>query len=117
MRETGGMVGVTTVQDRSAETGSQQRRLDMAARAAWLYFIGGNTQDEIAAKLGVSRPAAQRLVALAVAETLIRFRPDHQIAGCMELAEALIDRKSVVLGTRVAVRVDSGGCSINKKKK
>ena len=30
-------------------------RLDDAARAGWLYYIAGNTQDEIAAKLGISR--------------------------------------------------------------
>jgi DNA-binding transcriptional regulator LsrR (DeoR family) len=32
-------------------------RLD-AARAEWLYYIAGNTQDEIAAKLGVSGQTA-----------------------------------------------------------
>ena len=37
-------------------------RLDDAARAGWLYYIAGNTQDEIAQKLGVSRQTAQRLV-------------------------------------------------------
>ncbi|HYW21039.1 MAG TPA: sugar-binding domain-containing protein [Nodularia sp. (in: cyanobacteria)] len=42
------------------------RKLDQAAHAAWLYYIAGNTQEEIAAKLNVSRQAAQRLVALAV---------------------------------------------------
>ncbi len=29
-------------------------RLDDAARAGWLYYVAGNTQDEIARKLGVS---------------------------------------------------------------
>ena len=45
-------------------------RLDDAARAGWLYYVAGNTQDEIAAKLGVSRQTAQRLVAMAVSERL-----------------------------------------------
>lgn len=65
------------------------RRLDLAARAAWLYYVAGDTQDEIATKLGLSRAGAQRLVALAVAERLITVRLDHPIAGCMELAQAL----------------------------
>ena len=65
------------------------RRLDLAARAAWLYYVAGDTQDEIATKLGVSRAGAQRLVALAVAERLITVRLDHPISGCMELAQAL----------------------------
>jgi DNA-binding transcriptional regulator LsrR (DeoR family) len=70
----------------------QQRRLDLAARAAWLYYIAGNTQDQIARKLNVSRQAAQRMVATAVAEGLIKFRLDHPIAACIELAEALQNR-------------------------
>jgi DNA-binding transcriptional regulator LsrR (DeoR family) len=68
------------------------RRLDLAARAAWLYYMAGNTQDQIARKLNVSRQAAQRLVAAAVAEGLITFRLDHPIAACIELAEALQTR-------------------------
>jgi DNA-binding transcriptional regulator LsrR (DeoR family) len=67
-------------------------RLDDAARAGWLYYIAGNTQDEIARKLNISRPSAQRLVALAVSERLIKVRLDHPIARCMELANAIKDR-------------------------
>lgn len=73
----------------------QERRLDLAARAAWLYYIAKNTQDEIAAKLNVSRQGAQRLVSLASEEGLIKFRLDHPIAGCVELAERLRDRFSL----------------------
>ena len=72
--------------------GGAAARLDQAARAAWLYYVGGRTQDEIAAQLGVSRQAAQRLVSLAVAEKLIKFRIDHPVAACMALGEALIAR-------------------------
>ena len=64
-------------------------RLDEAARAGWLYYVAGNTQDEIARKLGISRQAAQRLVSLAITERLIKVRLDHPIARCMELAAAL----------------------------
>ena len=70
----------------------EARRLDDAARAGWLYYVAGNTQDEIARKLGVSRQSAQRLVAMAVSEKLIRLRVDHPVAHCMELAQALIER-------------------------
>ncbi len=68
------------------------KRRDDAARAAWLYFIGGRTQDEIAAQLDLSRQAVQRLVALAVSEKLIKFRLDHPIASCTELAAKLMER-------------------------
>ena len=67
-------------------------RLDDAARAGWLYYIAGNTQEEIARKLSISRPAAQRLVALAVSERLVKVRLDHPIARCMDLSRALVDR-------------------------
>jgi DNA-binding transcriptional regulator LsrR (DeoR family) len=70
-------------------------RLDDAARAGWLYFIAGNTQDEIARKLNVSRPTAQRLVSLSLAERLITYRLDHPIAACMELAKRLTERFSL----------------------
>jgi DNA-binding transcriptional regulator LsrR (DeoR family) len=71
---------------------SERSRLDDAARAGWLYFVAGNTQDEIARKLRVSRPTAQRLVSLALSERLITFRLDHPIAACMELAAVLSAR-------------------------
>lgn len=67
-------------------------RLDDAARAGWLYYVAGNTQDQIAAKLGVSRQSAQRLVSLAVSEGLVKVRIDHPIANCLELAAGLRDR-------------------------
>lgn len=70
----------------------QGRKLDLAARAAWLYYIAGNTQDGIADKLNVSRQAVQRLVSLAVSEKLIKFRLDHPVAECMALGEELIAR-------------------------
>lgn len=75
----------------------RDRKLDLAAHAAWLYYIAGNTQDEIAVKLQVSRQAAQRLVALAVNEKLIKFRLDYPLSGCIELAEALRDRWELAL--------------------
>jgi DNA-binding transcriptional regulator LsrR (DeoR family) len=64
-------------------------RLDDAARAGWLYYIAGRTQDEIAAHMGISRQAAQRLVSLAVSERLVRVWMEHPIARCLDLAEAL----------------------------
>ena len=70
----------------------QQQKLDLAARAAWLYYVANNKQEEISEKLHVSRQAAQRLVSLAVSEGLIKFRLDHPIAECIELAEKLREK-------------------------
>jgi DNA-binding transcriptional regulator LsrR (DeoR family) len=73
-----------------AATGNS--RLDDAARAGWLYYVAGNTQDQIASKLGVSRQSAQRLVSLAMSEGLVKVRIDHPIAQCLALAKALTER-------------------------
>ncbi|MGU3575612.1 sugar-binding transcriptional regulator [Brucellaceae bacterium C25G] len=67
-------------------------RLDDAARAGWLYYVAGNTQDQVAAKLGVSRQSAQRLVALAMSEGLVKVRIDHPIASCLDLSLKLTER-------------------------
>lgn len=67
-------------------------RLDDAARAGWLYYVAGRTQDEIASAMGISRQSAQRLVSLAVAEKLIKVRLDHPIAACLELARKVKEK-------------------------
>src|SRR5580704_13041294 len=71
------------------KTEADKSRLDEAARVGWLYYVAGNTQDEIARKLGISRQSAQRLVSLAMSERLIKVRLDHPIARCLELGAAL----------------------------
>lgn len=65
---------------------------DSAARAGWLYYVGGMTQDQIAAELGISRQRAQRLVSRAMAEGLIQVRLNHRIGACLELEASLRDR-------------------------
>jgi DNA-binding transcriptional regulator LsrR (DeoR family) len=75
-----------------ALSSSERSRLDDAARAGWLYYIGGHTQDEIAKTLKVSRATVQRLVSLCLSERLITFRLEHPIATCMDLATQLVDR-------------------------
>ena len=71
---------------------SEKSRLDDAARAGWLYYIAGHTQEEIAKRLKVSRATVQRLVSLCLSERLITFRLEHPIAACMDLATRLVDR-------------------------
>lgn len=69
---------------------------DQAARAAWLYYVGGLTQDQIASEMGVSRQRAQRLVSRAVAAGLIHVRLNHHLASCLELESALRERFDLV---------------------
>ena len=73
------------------------RKLDDAARAAWLYYVGGMRQDQIADEMGVSRQTAQRLVAQAMSEGLVRVRVDHPFAICMELAAQLKEKWNLSL--------------------
>ncbi|WP_339950591.1 sugar-binding transcriptional regulator [uncultured Albimonas sp.] len=81
--------------------------LDQAARAAWLYYVGGATQDQIAAEMGISRQRAQRLVAKAVAEGLIHVRLEHRVSRCMELERAL-SRRYGLKRARVALSLGKG---------
>ena len=78
-----------------AASDTERSKLEDAARAGWLYYIAGNTQDEIAKKLKVSRATAQRLVSLCLSERLITFKLEHPIAACMELAARLTDKFSL----------------------
>jgi len=71
---------------------SEIRKLDDAAKAGWLYYVAGNTQEEIAKKLNISRQSAQRMVALSVSEGLIKVRLEHPIAKCMDLQLQLKSR-------------------------
>lgn len=70
----------------------ETRKLDDAARAGWMYYVAGKTQEEIAKKLNVSRQSAQRMVALSVSEGLIKVRLEHPIAKCMDLKVKLKKR-------------------------
>lgn len=81
---------------------------DDAARAGWLYYVGGLTQDQIAAELGVSRQRAQRLVSRAMADGLIKVRLNHPIGACLDLESALTDRFRL-LRCRVSPGLGPGG--------
>jgi DNA-binding transcriptional regulator LsrR (DeoR family) len=81
--------------------------LDDAARAGWLYYVAGLTQDQIAQELGVSRQRAQRLVSRAMAERLIRVRLEHRVSACLDLESALMRRFGLRLA-RVAPSLPAG---------
>jgi DNA-binding transcriptional regulator LsrR (DeoR family) len=87
-------------------------RLDDAARAGWLYYIAGNTQEEIAAKLGISRQSAQRLVSLAISEGLVKVRLDHPIARCLDVAATLRTRFALDLAEVVPSDPAAGSTTI-----
>ena len=84
---------------------------DEAARAGWLYYVGGLTQDQIAKELGVSRQRAQRLVSRAMADGLIHVRINHRIGACLDLERALTDRFALTR-CRVAPSLGAGGDAV-----
>ncbi len=83
---------------------------DEAARAGWLYYLGGLTQDQVAAELGVSRQRAQRLVAKAMSDGLVHVRLDHKISACLEL-EAALTRRFALQVARVVPALPEGADS------
>lgn len=85
---------------------SEPTPLDDAARAGWLYYVEGMTQDQIARELGVSRQRAQRLVSRAMSEGLIHVSLNHPISACLQLEAALCDRFGL---TRARVAPSPGG--------
>jgi len=70
--------------------GSAERSL--AARAAWLSYIGGHTQREIAEKLAISQPKAHRLIAEALRSGLVQVFV-HGVPGeCAAMEDELARR-------------------------
>ncbi len=63
----------------------------LAIRAAWLSFVGGRTQGDIAAQLGVSPAKVHRLIAHAQKAGHIKFHIDGRPLECLQMEDALTD--------------------------
>ena len=62
----------------------------LSIRAAWLAYVGGYTQEQIAERLGVSRIKAQRLIAAAMQSGMVKFWVEGVPADCMALEDELM---------------------------
>ena len=69
-----------------------QNDVSLARRAAWLSYIGGYRQEDIAGLLGVSRVKVTRLIGLAHREGLIRVFVEGSVGECMALEDQLKER-------------------------
>ncbi|PVB60269.1 transcriptional regulator [Labrenzia sp. 011] len=78
----------------------------MAIRAAWLSFVGGRTQGEIAAQLGVSPAKVHRLIAHAQKAGYVKFQVDGRPMECLKLEAELSDRFQL---TNCIIAPDLGG--------
>jgi DNA-binding transcriptional regulator LsrR (DeoR family) len=62
---------------------------DIRIRAAWLYHVGGLSQDEVGQRLGLSRFKVLRLLSDARSAGEVVVSLDHRSGGTLALAEAL----------------------------
>ena len=84
--------------------------LGLAARAAWLSYIGGHTQSEIAARLQVSPAKAHRLIAQALDQGLVKVFIEGAPEECLEL-ETELARSFGLRSCHVAPDLDDEGNS------
>ncbi|CAH1658006.1 MULTISPECIES: sugar-binding domain-containing protein [unclassified Chelatococcus] len=80
--------------------GGEESRLQLATRVAWMYFIEGLKQEDIAVALGISRMRVNRLLAAARDEGLVRIditSPFRSSADCEGRLRAAFGLREVVL--------------------
>ncbi len=65
-------------------------QLNLATKAAWLSYVGGYTQTQVAKRLNVSSAKAHRLIAYAHANNVVKIFIEGKIVECVELEEKLI---------------------------
>ncbi len=73
-----------------AAAADPRHEAEMAARAAWLHFVGGLTQSEVAKRLSVPNTRAHRYIARAQNEGLVRVFVDIESADCVALETRLM---------------------------
>lgn len=92
---------------KTTSEGRGQGELGLATRAAWLSYVGGLTQEDIARRLGVSRVKVNRLIALAHREGLVRVFVEGTAAECVALEDRIARTYALELCT-VAPDLDPG---------
>src|SRR5258708_12514567 len=63
---------------------------DQLVRAAWLYYIGGNTQEQTAEILGVSRVKVARLLAEAREAGIVKISIEHPFGPMAEVKKLIL---------------------------
>jgi DNA-binding transcriptional regulator LsrR (DeoR family) len=67
-----------------------QSQLNLATKAAWLSYVGGYTQGQVAKRLNVSTAKANRLIAYAHANNVVKIFIEGEIVECVELEEEIM---------------------------
>ncbi len=71
------------------DRGAADTENSLAIRAAWLHYVGGLRQAEVAERLGVPSVKAHRLIARAVAEGAVKVSIEGDMIECVALEQAL----------------------------
>lgn len=69
----------------------KEAETDLAVRAAWLSYVGGYTQEQIAQRLGVSQVKVHRLSSLAQDLGFVKVSIEHELASTVALENQLIE--------------------------
>lgn len=67
----------------------------LTTRAAWLHYVGGLKQSDVAKKLGVPSVKAHRMIAKAVSEGIVKVSIDGDVVECIELGDRLAKKFSL----------------------
>lgn len=86
------------MEEGSFDAGEQQR-----TRIAWLYYVEGLTQGEIAERVGMSRVRVNRELAVCRERGIVQIRINAKLAPCVALERRLVER----FGLKDAVVVPS----------
>ncbi|KQN47518.1 ERI operon repressor [Serratia sp. Leaf50] len=63
----------------------------LALRAAWLHYVGGLTQADVAKRLGLPSLKTHRMIARVVADGAVKVTIDGDIVECVKLEDRLRD--------------------------
>jgi len=69
----------------SIATGADELEPEIAARVCWHYFKEGQTQEEVAQRLGFTRKRVNRIISQALASGFVQITIDSRYGACAEL--------------------------------
>src|SRR5580704_10509730 len=80
------------VEHMTKSTARRDSEDSLAIRAAWLHYVAGQTQADVATRLGVSNVKAHRLITRANQSGAVKVSIDGDVAGCVMLEAEIADR-------------------------
>jgi DNA-binding transcriptional regulator LsrR (DeoR family) len=103
--------GLRETDDRAEIAGDAEvlpvdRDVQTATRAAWLYYIEGQTQEQIAHHLGINRIRINRILAAARDSGIVQVRINTPLASCVALERELCRRFDISEAVVVPSPVD-----------